>query len=184
MEKFDYRKYIKDNKFTISKKPDAPLINEHFMMGGMVSSRPINGNPFGTKTVNETIDSSKIKWSTNAKGEKVPNVKAGDSIKHNNKNYTVKSIWASGDITLKAPNGDMVTIKESKESVNEAKTAPVFLADVFARFLIGDRTAALRQLQSMKDDEFGIMETPGTKEYNDQFKKLVDDIHKAIKRNM
>lgn len=123
MEKFDYRKYIKNNKFTISEVPETRMINERFFMGGIVSTRPIN-NVFEKKK------------------------------------------------------------EVSEKKLDESKGDPLLLADTFARFLIGDRDAAIRQLQSMKNNDFGIMETPGSSEYNSQFGKLTKDIASAIKRNM
>ena len=88
---------------------------------------------------------------------------------------------------------DLYTHKEVEASytrgkLNEAKPKqvdPVIVADIFARYLIGNRDMAIRQLEQMKDyAEFGIMEAPGTKEFNNQFQELISKIAKAIKSSM
>ena len=75
-------------------------------------------------------------------------------------------------------------IKEEVKSLNENKATTVEIADIFARFLIGDRKSAIRQLQSHMNSEFGIMETPGTAEYNKQFGRLTKKLDSAIKSEM
>lgn len=74
--------------------------------------------------------------------------------------------------------------KELKKQLNEDKGDPMVLADIFARFLIGNRENAIRQLQGQMKNDFGTMEAVGTKEYNDQFNKLVTLLAKAIKSAM
>jgi hypothetical protein len=55
-------------------------------------------------------------------------------------------------------------------------------ADYVTRFLIGDRDTAIRYFKNVIRDEFITMEEPGTKEYNDQFARLVKNIASAIKK--
>ena len=73
--------------------------------------------------------------------------------------------------------------EEVKAAMNENRDINQ-LADIFTRFLIGNRESAIRQLGSLKDMDFGIMETPGTKEYNNQYNKLMDKMAKAIRSVM
>jgi hypothetical protein len=74
-------------------------------------------------------------------------------------------------------------LNESKNNISEAKKVdPRIAGDIFARYLIGDRTDAIRQLDKLKKiASFGVMETPGTKEYNQQFAELSDKITKVIR---
>jgi hypothetical protein len=74
-------------------------------------------------------------------------------------------------------------LNESKNNINEAKKVnPRIAGDIFARYLIGDRTSAIKQLDKLKNTaEFGIMETPGTEEYNKQFAELVNRFEKVIR---
>jgi hypothetical protein len=75
-------------------------------------------------------------------------------------------------------------IKEEIHNLSENKTNTIEIADIFARFLIGDRKAAIRQLQSHMKSDFGIVETPGTAEYNTQFGRLTKKLDSAIKSEM
>lgn len=77
-------------------------------------------------------------------------------------------------------------VKEEVTNLNESrKVNPVEIADVFTRFLIGDRKSAIKQLQSkFMDADVGIIETPGTPEYNKQFDQLTTRIERAIKSEM
>jgi len=74
-------------------------------------------------------------------------------------------------------------LNESKNNISEAKKVdPRIAGDIFARYLIGDITDAIRQLDKLKKiASFGVMETPGTKEYNQQFAELSDKITKVIR---
>jgi len=78
-------------------------------------------------------------------------------------------------------------IQSFKKPLNEnTKVAPIEIADTFVRFLIGDRSSAIRELEKYKSQnaEFGIMESPGSAEYNKQFGKLTKLIETAIKSGM
>ena len=74
-----------------------------------------------------------------------------------------------------------------QESINESKTIPVAspyeISTIFARFLIGDRKDALRQLDKYKNHSFGIVE-PDNGEWLKQFDKLINKMEKAIKSEM
>ena len=72
----------------------------------------------------------------------------------------------------------------NKSRITEGKGNPDKLGEIFARFLIGDREDALKQLRSEIKNEFGIMETPGTKEWTNQFSDLTTRFTKAIKGAM
>ena len=92
------------------------------------------------------------------------------------------------DVNIKGGRLDLYThnevITEDKTQINERKISSIEIADIFVRFLIGDRETAIKQLNQVKDAEFGVMETPGTAEYNKQFGRLTAAIDKAIKSNM
>jgi len=73
-------------------------------------------------------------------------------------------------------------IKEELGSINEGVQRADFIADIFTRFLIGNRNAAMVGLKRSIKDEMGTMAEPGTKEYNDQYKNLQDGIAAVIKK--
>lgn len=122
MSKFDYREYIKNNKFTISKAPEQRMINERFFMGGLVSTKPINGNPFGTtSSVNENkLADIKSKCGTPPKGADIRERNGAVYVYYAGNNAQAKK-WA---MSVKEKCGKGVsfvntTKNESKESVNE-----------------------------------------------------------------
>lgn len=95
------------------------------------------------------------------------------------KSFDIKEYLKENKITVGKDDGMNI-----KDLITEAKGNPDTLADIFARFLIGDRKAAIRQLQGEIKNEFGVMETPGTEEYNNQYRKLVDGFSKVIKSTL
>lgn len=74
-------------------------------------------------------------------------------------------------------------LEEDKEPLHEGKTSLPEVADLFARFLIGDRKLAIRQLNMIVKDKIGNMEEPG-EYWNKQYVSLVTDITKALKKNL
>jgi len=77
--------------------------------------------------------------------------------------------------------GEEVEIDETVEQlITEAKGDTRKLADVLSRFVMGDRRSAISQLQKLSKDDFGIIEKPGTKEYNTQYENLFKKLHSAL----
>jgi len=70
-------------------------------------------------------------------------------------------------------------IIEGKQ-LNEGSAGTREIAEIFARFLIGDRPAAIKQLQSKIKVPYGQMEKGGTREWNDQFRDLINKLEHAI----
>ena len=89
------------------------------------------------------------------------------------------------DVIIKEGKFQLNTLK--KQVVSEGKTIPVAspyeISNIFARFLIGDRKAALKQLDKYKNHSFGIVE-PDNGEWLKQFDNLISKMEKAIKSEM
>ena len=70
-------------------------------------------------------------------------------------------------------------IKEEllNESVDDKK-----LADAFTRYLMGDWPSAITQLSNMGGSFKFTMETPGTKEYNNQYNDVYNSFLKLLKK--
>lgn len=71
-------------------------------------------------------------------------------------------------------NEEIPTISEGVGNTRE-------IAEIFARFLIGDRNDAIRQLKGQTKNSFGTMEKGGSAEWNNQFRDLIKKLEQAIK---
>jgi len=88
------------------------------------------------------------------------------------------------EVNIKDGKLDLNTHKkvmtEGKSQLNEAALNSGPIAEMFARFLIGDREEAIKQLRGQMKKSFGTMEKGGTREWNDQFRDLKNKLEKAI----
>tara|TARA_R110000824_G_scaffold398837_1_gene603418 strand:- start:4603 stop:4863 length:261 start_codon:yes stop_codon:yes gene_type:complete len=60
------------------------------------------------------------------------------------------------------------------------------ISDVFARYLIGDRDQAVKQLNSLKKRDFAgdLSEIIESREYSEIFSQLQQEMLKVLKRNL
>ena len=78
----------------------------------------------------------------------------------------------------------MIKEELSKQSINEDAQKANFVADMFARYLVSNRAAALVSLKRSIKDEFGAKEEVGSKEWDKQLENLTTGISAVIKKYM
>lgn len=131
MSKFDYKKYIKDNKFTISEAPKQRMINERSFMGGIVTNGLALNNPLEKKeSVTEeahTIKVDKESEVTSSRVKKEIESLAKKGVRSKDIKLNLKGVNLTGGPGSKV--GDKFQVlknkvyfamkNESKQSVNE-----------------------------------------------------------------
>jgi hypothetical protein len=77
-------------------------------------------------------------------------------------------------------------IQEAYENsvLNEMATTDKTVADMFARYLIGDHTAAVSQLKTAQPIKTDFLNPDDSGDYNTRYQKLYKDLLSVIKKHM
>ncbi len=71
---------------------------------------------------------------------------------------------------------------DNKSELNEAGHSEELVADAFTRFLLGDRNAALKLLEKMKNVKLSTNIEPDSAEYNKQYDRVYKEFTRVVKR--
>jgi len=90
--------------------------------------------------------------------------------------YDVKIVDGKFDLST-----HKTVVTESKKSINEVKQGSTSeIAEIYARFLMGDREVAIKQLKSAIGTRYGNPKPGGTAEWNAQFAELIKKLTVTI----